>query len=157
MKSSAIAYSLKKLSIRSYSIKDLRDTLTKAGYDRHETEEAIEYLLGKGYLNDSVLACNLYDYYTLQKHCGPFLLRQKLREKGLFDETIDAVMQKYTTEIELEVLNIAAAKLLRRNKTENPKQLIRQLQRKGFTFEAIIKFIYNNWPEKQVYSSFNPD
>lgn len=157
MKSSAIAYSFKKLSSRAYSIKDLRDTLSKAGYDRLETEEAIEYLLSNGYLNDYALACNLYEYYTVHKQCGPFLLRQKLREKGLFDDMIDSVMQNYTAEKEHEVLNITANRLLQKNKTENPKLLIRQLQRKGFSYEAILKYFYSKWPEKQAHTSYYPD
>lgn len=145
IKISAVAFAVKKLSKRSYSIKEMNNTLIKACYEISETEEAIEKLLLKGYLDDAALARNMYDYYTLRKSCGPFLLMQKLREKGLLDDSVNEVMQEYSTEKELEIIHIVANKLVQKNKRENHALLIRQLQRKGFTYDAINKFILSKW------------
>lgn len=138
---SAVAFAVKKLSKRPYSIQEMNNTLIKAGYEKSEAAEAIEKLLLKGYLDDTALARNMYDYYTLRKSCGPFLLMQKLREKGLSDDSINEVMQEYSTEKELEIIHIVANKLVQNNERENQAFLIRRLQRKGFTYDAINKFI----------------
>lgn len=153
---SAVAFAVKKLSKRPYSIQEINNTLIKAGYVKSEIEEAIEKLLLKGYLDDAALARNMFDYYTLQKSYGPFLLMQKLREKALSDDHINEVMQEYSTEKELEIIHIIANKPVQKNERENQALLIRRLQRKGFSYDAINKYILSKWSYNNR-SGYNTD
>lgn len=136
-----MAYAVKKLARRSYGIKEMQDALRQAGYDNCDIEEVINRLVNIGYLNDRVFAQKLYEYYTQLKPCGPLLLSQKLRAKGIQDELIEEVMQDYTAEKEFEIINKISHKLTNKNKDSKHDLLVRQLQRKGFTCSNIRKHL----------------
>jgi SOS response regulatory protein OraA/RecX len=148
-KTKPMSYALRKLARRSYSIQEMKEALFKVDYEKCEVEEVISQLINKGYLNDRIFAQRLYDYYIQHKLCGPLLLPLKLKSKGIQGDLIDELMVDYSSEKELEIIQILFGKLLKKNKNSNQDLLIRQLQRKGFTCSNINKYLRLNWTDNE--------
>lgn len=141
MEVSAYAFAVKKLSRRSYSVRELKQKILDKGYAEEEAGEALERLLALGYLNDRELSEKLFDTFTRQKPCGPKVLAQQLRQRGLPDELIRELLLKFTSAQEYELLEQTAAKLLRTKREIPPRLLIGRLQRKGFSTQNIRKYL----------------
>lgn len=88
----AIRYALRLLSYRGRSVRELRERLTKKGYDDASVEAAVERLSAAGYLDDLALAGNLRRIASEQRMLGSSGARQLLRRRGISEDVISAVV-----------------------------------------------------------------
>lgn len=89
-KKSAKEYAMALVSIKSYTEHALREKLKIRGYGCDETDEAIAYVKGFGYVNDFRLAQNAAEKLAM-KPCGKRKIFAYLRQKGISGEVIDQI------------------------------------------------------------------
>lgn len=150
MKKDALVLALKKLSYRAYSEKELDDYLANAGFNQEQREEVLHKLLSWGYLDDQKLAVYWFEYYTNHKPLGYVCLYKKLQEKGIPQNLILAVLEKYDEKKELELGRSLAEKFIskktnRESAIQMKNSLARHLQRKGFSRTNIMKILSDNF------------
>ncbi len=131
---------LHKLGARAYSIFELKKLLVSQGFGSDEIEICLEKLVEWGYLNDTLLSQQLYQYYTGRKHYGRLLLAKRLAARGIPAQNIQEILHDYEPG-EKRVARQAAEKFVqaRQNKDCRKLQLalVRHLRSRGFT-EAVI-------------------
>lgn len=113
----AEAYALDLLARRQRSVFELRQRLMGRGYQRSTAEALIERLLRVGYLDDWKFARTWVEVRGLGRPCGPALLRQELRLKGVPVEIVsEALRELLGPEVERDLAVQAAAKRVGRTR-----------------------------------------
>ena len=131
-KRSAREYAMALVSLKSYTEHALREKLKIRGYGCDETDEAIAYVKGFGYINDLRLAQNAAEKLA-QKPYGKRKIFAYLRQKGISGEVIDEID---LSEIDFkENARAYAEKLAVRGKTR--EQIARSLITAGFSSAEI--------------------
>jgi regulatory protein len=128
------------LSYRPRSVAEMRRRLSQKGFGKYLVERIIKSLLEKGYLNDAEFARTLVKSGTEgERPQGSFVLRRKLWQAGIDDETA----QQGLAEIESEYENCkrAADGVLKRYnrlpKLKARQRLYGYLARRGFSVDDI--------------------
>ena len=124
------------LGTRARTARQMEDYLTQKGYDEHCIARVMEKLIDYGLLDDRQYARRFVQ--THKDSCGSYMLRQKLRQKGLSAEDIDSAVG----EISFEEQVSAALSLLERKTAGDEREdaLARAVQsalRHGFSYEAV--------------------
>jgi regulatory protein len=140
----ARAYAVTLLRYRGRSEKELRDRLTKKGYQREDIEAVVLYLKEYGFLDDRALAENLKHQAMASKLLGFQGTRRFMQQRGLPRDIIDEVMG-YDAGRELATLKKLIDKKCRTvEKYPEPKRtrsLIGLLMRKGYSLQLIRKVL----------------
>lgn len=138
--SSALRYSLRLLSYRGRSEKELSERLAQKGFDGQAVSGTIERLKGLGYIDDAALAESLKRKSAEIKHFGRLGARNYLRQMGISREIIDEAMGDYD---ELAAAGEFVKKKLRTIKDPSTisgrRRLVAALQRRGFSAGAVRK------------------
>lgn len=126
---------LEMLDRRDYSRAELRRKLQEKGVDELEAENAVEYLVGLGFVNDLRYAELIVRQYAA-KGCGARRVREELYRRGIDRETMDAAMETMPEQDE------ALEKLLRQKlrgslERADVKRATDSLLRKGYSYEEI--------------------
>jgi regulatory protein len=127
-------YALKILQRRDYTISGLRQKL-EAKFD-HVSEEVMERLIRRNYLNDRRFAEN---YASKRKHHGPIVVRAELIDRGVSETLADEII----SQAEWPSLQQALAARMRSWNLRAPVQsrdaarLFRALARLGYDEDAI--------------------
>lgn len=132
------------LSYQARSVSEVRKYLI----EKEATESIADIILEKisdlGYLNDEALAKSLLDYVVRSKK-GPRILEQKLTQKEIDEDLIRSTLNKYSEELEEEVVADLLESILPRYKTypkKKQKMLVYQkLLRDGFSSEVINNYL----------------
>lgn len=136
---------VKLLAARPRSIEELRQRLLEKEWT---DEEAADYALGKlkeyGYLNDERFAFGFASYRVRQKPVGRQRLARDLKNRKVSRETADAALDLvYAETSEEELIERAIEKRVRlrgRPSTrQETKSLYDYLQRRGFSYDLIIR------------------
>ena len=152
MPKSALELALKKLAIKAYSREEMEQVLKKAGFSCCETTAASEKLLEMGYLNDRLLAQDLYDFYTGRKPCGRCLIAEKLKRKGIPGDIIDTVLEDLTAEKEITLAHQLAVKYLAvKNSASSCRALAQYLERRGFSPYTVNEIIRRHCADADIY------
>ena len=131
-KKSAKEYAMALVSLKSYTEHALREKLKIRGYGCDETDEAVAYVKGFGYINDLRLAQNAAEKLA-EKPYGKRKIFAYLRQKGITGEVI---AQIDLDEIDFkENAKAYAEKLAARGKTK--EQIARSLISSGFSSTEI--------------------
>lgn len=131
-KRSAREYAMALVSLKSYTEHALREKLKIRGYGCDETDEAIAYVKGFGYINDLRLAQNAAEKLA-DKPYGKRRILAYLRQKGISGEVISEID---LSEIDFkENARAYAEKLAVRGKTR--EQIARSLISAGFSSAEI--------------------
>lgn len=110
----AEAYALDLLARRQRSVYEVRQRLTARGYSEGVVEQLLERMLRIGYLNDRQFARTWVEVRGFGRPCGPALLRQELRLKGIDPALIAEVLaEAMGHEVETGLAVEAARKRLR--------------------------------------------
>ncbi len=140
----ARAYAVTLLRYRGRSEKELRDRLTKKGYEREDIEAVVLYLKEYGFLDDRALAENLKHQAMASKLLGFQGTRRFMQQRGLPRGIIDESMG-YDAETELATLKKLIDKKRRTvEKYPEPKRtrsLIGLLMRRGYSLQLIRKVL----------------
>jgi regulatory protein len=135
------------LTIRNRSEKEVRDYLARKKAAPEIIEKIITSLIEKKFLNDEAFARSWVLNRARLKPKGKALLKIELRQKGITDEIIQAVLQETAEEIpdEIEQAKRLVSKKLQQL-TGRPRQEIYQkaggfLSRRGYNWETVKKAI----------------
>ena len=149
----ARTYALMLLRYRGRSEKELRDRLTKKGYQQEDIGAAVVYLKEYGYLDDRALAENLKHQAMTGKLLGFEGTRRFMRQRGLPRDIIDGAM-RYDEATELVTLEKVIDKRRRTvEKYPEPRRtrsLIGFLMRKGYPLHLIRKALNNRIADEEM-------
>jgi len=125
---------LKILVRRPHAQEELVRKLKKKGYAADQIEQVIVRLQQEKYLDDAKLACELVEWHSKYRPLGRRGLFWRLKRKGFTTEHIEAALKKtWSPELELKM-----ARQLTTRKPGTREQLIRFLQRRGFSDDVIL-------------------
>lgn len=132
----AVESAARYLGHRPRSEAEVRQNLAEKDYDPAVIDLAVERLHGLSYLDDAAFAKFWVQDRETFKPAGLRALRYELRQKGVADPIIDAVLVDYDVE---DAAYRAAEKKLRqlrgRSRDEFQKKLMSHLQRRGFDYD----------------------
>ncbi len=140
----ARAYAVTLLRYRGRSEKELRDRLTKKGYQREDIDAVVVHLKEYGFLDDRALAENLKHQAMASKLLGFEGIRRFMQQRGLPRDIIDEAMG-YDAGTELARLKKLIDKKRRTVKRypepKRTRSLIGFLMRKGYSLQLIRKVL----------------
>ena len=140
-RSNAFNYSLKYLSYRARSVKEVYDYLLRKNFIEDTINSVLKKLIDLKFLNDEEFARQWIE--SRQKHKGrsKFILKNELRLKGLSNDVIKPLLKE--AQDDLETARILFDKKKRILGKLPPDQFKKKmggfLQRKGFSFYIINK------------------
>lgn len=116
-----IAYnlSIKYLSAKMRSIKEVREYLYKYSFDKDTVDEVIELLLKETYLDDSIYAKAFINDKILLSNDGPNKIRNKLKELGIREDIIEKSILDFTDEIQIEKIDKIINKQVKTNRNKS--------------------------------------
>ena len=127
------------------SKKELENKITRAEFDREAARSAVEHMEELGLLNDEDYARRLANELFTRKKFGARRVKQELRQKGIDDALIAAVMDEFSTERSETEENIRAI-LERKYPMAREDEKVRRravaaLQRYGYGFDEIFSVL----------------
>ncbi|MDR3048241.1 MAG: recombination regulator RecX [Elusimicrobiota bacterium] len=132
------------LAKSSYSAKMLYDKLLKKDYDEQTTQETIDKLKERGFINDEKYAQNRIEN-SIKKGKSLNLIALDLSERGIDSEIINRLINKNKSQIttQEQIQNIIDKKFknLDLSIIKNFNRAVSYLLRQGFEQEDIEKFI----------------
>lgn len=141
---------MNKLSYRQRSIREIEIVLRRAWLSKEVVSEVIDFLMMRGYLNDSEFAKVVAQTYSKRKlPIGKRAIRSKMISKGIASELIDEALEEIESDIEL-ARKTAQAGLKRYEKYdgyEKRKRLSVFLYQKGFSWDVIREVLDETIPE----------
>ena len=140
-RSRAFNYSLKYLSYRARSVKEVYDYLLRKNFIEDTINSVLKKLIDLKFLNDEEFARQWIE--SRQKHKGrsKFILKNELRLKGLSNDVIEPLLKEAQDDLETaRILFYKKKKVLGKLPPEEfRKKMGGFLQRKGFSFDVINK------------------
>lgn len=122
----------------------LRSYLKRKGFLPSDIDEAIQYLLSRGYLNDLAYA-ESYTRYRIERQDGPKKIRYRMIEKGISPQIADQVLkQLYPEDLQIELAGqLIRQRITRRRQTTDDRShreaTFRFLASRGFPPYVIIQ------------------
>ena len=146
----ARVYALKLLKLRPRTVFELSDKLCRKGYSKKIIENLLKDFQERKYLDDTAFARLWVSSNMSLKPEGHYLLRKKLREKGIGADIIEEVLAAQASAVDqydlARTLGLNRKKVLGRiDKTKSKKRIYNYLLRRGFDFEMAYKVI------KEIY------
>jgi len=136
--------SLKLLSYRARSEKEIRDRLKLKGFTERIITRVIDKLYGWDYLNDRDFARSWVKHRTTgKKPYGSKYIRYELRQKGIDEELINEVLSKIDeTKLCEKAGNEVLKRLMKKYKDiELRERIYQHLIRRGFPPNIVIEII----------------
>ena len=124
------------LSFKARTEKEVRDYLVKYEIDDKTIPQVIQALKEENWINDRQYAYSIINANQLSGDKGPYLLTQKLSQKGVAKSTIEDVLKDFD---HTEVAQRVAEKLLKKHTGKLPARalqdkIIQNLTNKGFSY-----------------------
>ncbi len=127
------------LNYRERAVKEMRERLLRAGYDRVLVDEVIDELINEGAVDDEKFARDFVSDYTNIKPRGNRFIIQELRKKGVKEDIITRVLKKRD---EISLIENFIKQKLSRFDIHNPperKRVIQRLLNRGFELKKIYE------------------
>lgn len=145
------------LSYRPRSSQEVRQNLTKRGYDGTLVEETISRLQRAGLVNDEDFARAWVENRSAFRPRSKSALRMELRQKGLSDEVVRSVLDE---EVDEQALAFEAARKQARRYAGLEWPEFRQklggfLARRGFSYTTLAPVVSEVWREFQAADAGN--
>ena len=131
------------LSFKARTEKEVREYLKKYDLDEKITSQVIANLKEDNWINDHQYAYSIINANQLSGDKGPYVLAQKLSQKGIAKSTIEEVLKDFDFS---EIAQRVAEKLLKKYNGKLPARalqdkIIQNLTNKGFSYsDAKIAF-----------------
>lgn len=132
---------IKLLRYRTYSKCELEQKLLNQGYKQVAVDQAIEYAIERGYLNDTALCDMLLTKYA---EVNKYSLKEvyiRLKRRGLSTELIREKLADWDEMLEYQAAMKLAAKVLARDNSRDMRKIIRHLSGKGFKATTVTKVL----------------
>ncbi len=139
----AFNYSLKFLSFRNRSTKEIYDYLIKKNFVEETINIALKKLTDMKFLNDEDFARSWIESRQKYKNKSKFILKSELRMKGVNNDTIEPLLKDAIDDFETAKMAYEKKKktLSRFSQEEFNKKMAGFLGRKGFSWEIISKLL----------------
>jgi regulatory protein len=143
------------LSYRPRSTAEVRRRLREKDFDASTIEEVVSRLTRAGLLNDEVFARYWLENRDTFKPRGSRALRYELRQKGVADSVVDAVLDEYDENDAAYRAALSRAQKLARHRdinTLSPK-LLAFLNRRGFSYgiaRDTVERLLAEWDEDEA-------
>ena len=140
------------LEHRAHSKKELTDKIARAEFDREAARRAADHMEALGLIDDEDYARRLAQSLFNHKHFGARRVKQELRQKGIADDVIEAVLEEFSTGRDETEENIRA--ILERKypaawvDEKTRRRAVAALQRYGYGFEEIFSVLNAEPPEE---------
>ncbi len=133
------------LSFKARTEKEVRDYLVKYEIDEKTIPQVIQALKEENWINDRQYAYSIINSNQLSGDKGPYVLTQKLTQKGIAKSTIEDIQKDFDF---TEVAQRIAEKLLKKYAGKLPARalqdkIIQSLTNKGFSY-ADAKSAFDN-------------
>ncbi|HEY3268797.1 MAG TPA: RecX family transcriptional regulator [Armatimonadota bacterium] len=142
------------LSYRARSEREIRDRLSRAGYEEGIVQEVVEKLYALGFLDDKVFAESFIRNRAATRPEGRRALTHELRSKGVDARTVAEATAGMDAEAEREAALAAARSRVERwrglERLEARRKAVGFLQRRGFTWDTIISVLDAILPSSHV-------
>ncbi|ORO52305.1 recombination regulator RecX [Streptococcus oralis subsp. oralis] len=124
------------LSFKARTEKEVRDYLVKYEIDDKTIPQVIQALKEENWINDRQYAYSIINANQLSGDKGPYVLAQKLSQKGIAKATIEDVLKDFDFS---EIAQRVAEKLLKKYNGKLPARalqdkIIQNLTNKGFSY-----------------------
>jgi len=145
-RSNAFNYSLKYLSYRARSVKEVYEYLVRKNFVEDTINSVLKKLIDLKFLNDEEFAKSWIESRQKYKGRSKFILKNELRLKGLSDDVIKPLLKEAQDDLETaRILFDKKKRILGNIPTEEfKKKMAGFLQRKGFSWEIISKLLKKN-------------
>lgn len=145
----ALQQALRFLEYRPRSVAEMRQYLTKRGFEEAVIETVLERLQETSWLDDTAFAKAWVENRNTFRPRSKAVLRRELRQKGVAEEVVQSVLDEQDeTALALQ----AAQKVLRRYASlEWPQfrqKLGAYLLRRGFSYSIIVPVLIQLWKQK---------
>lgn len=131
--SEALTQAAKLLSRRMMSHSMLRARMLRKGFDEAQTQEALDFLVCQGYLDDQAFADAYVRDQKNLRHKGPLRIRNELKGHGVDPDQVEkALATNYPEPEQMEQARILVQKWTEARKKTEAKKLMARLYRKGF-------------------------
>jgi regulatory protein len=140
----AVQASLRLLSVRPRSRRELRDRLRRKGFRQPAIEAAVDRLLRWGYLDDADFARQWIAQRQATRPRGRRLLEVELRAKGIDPEAVSEAVEAAGLDEETTALRVASKyreRLAGLDPLTRQRRLAGVLQRRGFDWEVIRRVL----------------
>ncbi|MCA1032631.1 recombination regulator RecX [Bacillus timonensis] len=149
------------LSYRMRSIKEVEDYLRKKEVEEPIIPEVIHKLSQYKYVNDQEFAIAFVRTQMNTSIKGPQVIRNELMGKGVASHIIDASLEEFETDFQIEQAMIIVEKIMRQSSKLSDvqtKQKIEQaLRRKGYTWDIIQKALFRVQDQQEEIADENED
>ncbi len=132
---------LKLLNFRSYSQYELQQKLLKQGYDAPAVQQAVNYVMERGYLNDAALCDMLLSQYAAAKRYSLRETYVRLRRRGLAPALITDRLANRDDSHEYEAALKLAQTYWRAGDSQITGKIVRRLAAKGFKAATVNKVL----------------
>lgn len=139
----ALNYSLKYLSFRNRSIKEVYDYLIRKNFTDETINPVLKRLVDMKFLNDEEFARSWIESRQKYKGKSKYILKNELRMKGVNSETIEPLLAEAIDDLETARIAFEKKKktLLKLDPEEFKKKMTGFLGRKGFSWSVISKLL----------------
>jgi len=139
----AFAKSIRFLSFRPRSEKEIKDYLTKKRFSEKIIFPIIERLKELKYLDDLDFAKRWVEVRQKEKNRSKFAIRLELKQKGIDIDIIEKVIGKAQEDFKTakDIFEKKKERLSHLSNDEFEKKIIPFLQRKGFSWDIIQKLL----------------
>jgi len=118
-----------------HSMVQVRDHLKKKGFTDADIRTAINKLMEYGFVDDRAFARR---FIASHPSSGKLLLRQKLRQKGIDQETAAQALENQDEETQIEnALTLLRKKLSGSSEKEDVRKAMQSVMRRGFPYPIV--------------------
>lgn len=147
-KASIYDVAIKYIGIRMRSKKEMKEYLTKKGFDLEEIDEVIETLVNRGLLNDTLFCKSYVNDKVHLTDSGLDKIKSELIKLGIYEDVIDDAIKNIDKNILYDKLNKIIMKEIKRN-TKFPinkikNKVINKCINLGYELENINEILDNH-------------
>lgn len=141
------------LGRRERTKQEIKDKLSRKGYEADDIEGVVKKLQSMGFLDDLRYSQNYISQCIIGKAKGKRRVAFELGRKGVNQEEIDRALEQYWPgeEAEDEIIEKEAIKCLKKNRLLSRdkvfKRSVSYLIRRGFSYEKSKKAVLDNMDE----------
>ena len=124
------------LGSRARTVRQVEEYLTKKEHDEHTIAQVMEKLIEYKLLDDEAYARRYIE--TRKSTSGKYLLRQKMKQQGLDEDTIAEAIEEIPFEEQVEAAKSLLEKKLAHDEREDAlRRAVQSVMRRGFSYDAV--------------------
>ena len=124
------------LGSKARTVRQVEDYLLKKEHDEHTIAQVMEKLMEYKLLDDESYARRYIE--TRKNTSGKYLLRQKMRQQGLDESTIEETVNEIPFEEQVAAAKARLEKKLAHDEREDAlRRAVQSVMRRGFSYDAV--------------------